>query len=280
MSNVIVKSNLAGSTGRYHQSSGAIWGDCPWMELIEGRQDGICFFDDFLDFWQPGTQTTAISKGRYEVFASSGNWANDAMPHSATAAATGGILSAVSGDGASVIIGTACCPISLLTTQTGKFWFEARVATTSILTNAGQLFCGIGETAVTTYSVTIPLGNANAVSNAIALLGFNRLEDGLGVLNTSYADHATSWTDVQASAGSIAANTWIKLGITVDFNDTVRCVRFYINGLECTTAMTKAALAALTHLDAVGLGPILGFYGDSEGSDYVYIDWWKYAQTY
>lgn len=264
--------------------SPAIWADCPFLAILTNKIDGVIFDDDFTDFVIPGTQTTAIWKGRYSVYAGSGSWANDAMPHSATAQGTGGIISALPGDNASVVIGTQSCPFSLLTTQGGKLWFEARIATTSILTNAGQLFCGLGETAVTTYSATIPLGNANATSNALAMIGFNRLEDGLGVLNTSYADHATSWTDIGAAANStLAANTWIKLGMKVDFSsnaDPLRCVRFFVDNVECTTAMTKAALLALTSLDVVGLGPILAFYGDSEGSDYVYIDKWRCVQTF
>lgn len=270
-----------GTVDQNRTRSPNIWKDCPWDQIENGEVDGVTFKDDFADFVIPGTQTTAIWKGRYAVYAGSGSWAADAMPHSATPLGTGGIISALPGDNASVVIGTQSCPFSLLTTQLGKLWFEARIATTSILTNAGQLFCGLGETAVTTYSATIPLGNANATSNALAMIGFNRLEDGLGVLNTSYADHATSWTDVQASANTtLAANTWIKLGMTFDPKDSARCVRFFVDNIECTTAITKAVLLATTNLDAVGLGPLLAFYGDSEGSDYVYADWWRVAQTF
>lgn len=273
--------NLLSTADTNRKYSNAIWRDCPTQAIRDGTVDGVYFEDDFVDFWIPGTQTTAIAKGRYAVYAGSGNWANDAMPHSATALGKGGILSALPGDNASVVIGTQSCPFSLATTEIGKLWYEARIATTSILTNAGQLFCGLGETAVTTYSATIPLGNANATSNALAMIGFNRLEDGLGVLNTSYADHATSWTDIGAAANStLAANTWIKLGMKVDPSNATRCVKFFVDGVECATAMTKAALLALTSLDAVGLGPLLAFYGDSEGSDYVYIDRWRCFQTF
>lgn len=272
--------NSSLTTANNAKGMSGFWNDCPWAELVADSSRGHTFYDDFTDFVIPGTQTTAIWKGKYAVYAGSGAWANDAMPHSATAAAQGGVISALPGDNASVVIGTQACPFSLLTTLVGKLWFEARIATTSILTNAGQIFCGLGETAVTTYSATIPLGNANATSNAIAMIGFNRLEDGLGVLNTSYADHATSWTNIAAAANStLAANTWIKLGMKVDFKDSTRCVRFYVDGIECATAMTKAALLALTSLDAVGLGPLLAFYGDLEGSDYIYIDDWRVAQT-
>ncbi len=269
-------------------ASPAIWGDCPWDLINDPRSgiNGVRFFDDFPDFAIPGTQTTAIQCGRYVVFASSGTWAADAMPHSATpgSAGFGGVISALPGDGASVVIGTAACPLILDTTLTSsKGWFEGRIATTSTLTNAGQLFFGLCETKVTTYSVTIPLGNNDACSVAPAMIGFVRPEDGLNVLSTSYADHATTWTNIQATANStLAANTWIKLGMKWDFtagSDPLRAVRFFVDNIECTTAMTRAALLALTHVDVKGLGPCFAFYGDSEGSDYVYLDWWRFAQV-
>lgn len=277
---VLMALNLAGANTDRGES-GNIWSDCPYKEIQEDKTKGCWFEDDFMEFALPGTQTTAIQVGRYAAYAGSGTWKADAMPHSATPLGSNGVISVLTGDNAAAALGTAVSPFNLTTTQVGgKIWFEGRVALTSILTNRGQFFFGLGETAVTTYSATIPLGNADATSNAIVMIGFNSLEDGLSVLNTSYADHATSWTDIQttASTGVLAANTWIKLGMKIDFSDTLRCVRFYVNNVECTTAMTKAALLALTHVDVKGLGPLIAFYGDSEGSDYVYIDWWKAAQ--
>lgn len=286
------RNNLAASdTSR--KPSGTIWADCPQQRIKEGAIDGVFFEDDFQNFGKlpfvptnTSVQTTAGGLGMYEVFsgAGAGVWAPDAMPHGtgATGTAAGGVISNLVADGSAGVIGTASCPFSLYTLQTGKLWFEARIAYTSILTNAGQIFCGLGETAVTTYSVTIPLGNADVTSSAIAMIGFNRLEDGLSVLNTSYADHATSWTNIQAAAstGVLAANTWIKLGMTFDFAQSDRFGTFYVNGVDTGTYLTKAACLALTFVDAVGLGPLLAVYGDSEGNDYIYADWWKCYQSF
>lgn len=275
--------NLAGAdTAR--DWSGNIWTDCPWDEVRSGVRDGVWFEDDFQDYTLPGTQTTQVAQGRYKAYcATAGQWAVDNMPHSTTAGVAGGIISGLCDtDGDAMSIGTEACPFLLTTTQQGKIWFEARIATTSILTNMGQLFCGLGENHVTTFSSTVPLGNADATSSAIAMIGFNRLEDGLGVLNTSYADHSATWTDVQAAANStLAANTWIKLGMKINFKDLTRCVRFYVNNVECSSAITKAILLATTFMDVSGVGPLLAFYADSAGTaDYVYIDRWRACQTF
>lgn len=277
------------SLDQNRKESPAIWGDCPWNDILDPRSglNGTTFYDDFTDYTLPGTQTTQVAQGRYKAYcATAGQWAVDNMPHSTTAGVAGGIVSVLCDtDGDSAALGTESSPFLLTTTQNGKLWFEARIATDSILTNMGQLFVGLGENHVTTFSSTIPLGNADVTSNAIAMIGFNRLEDGLGVLNTSYADHATSWTNIQATANStLAAQTWIKLGFTIDFTaaaDPLRCVRFFVDNIECSTAMTKAALLALTFVDVSGLGPLMAFYADSAGTaDYSYIDWWRVAQTF
>ena len=273
--------------GTVNQSRGlsqAIWGDCPIQEILEDNDRGIMFFDDFLDWGLPGTQSTEINLGRYKVYsAANGKWITDAMPSSTTASVVGGVVSGLCDtEGDAAAFGTQACPFLLTTTQKGKIWFEARIATTSILTNMGQLFCGLAENQIATFGVATPLDNANATAATMAMIGFNRLEDGLGVLNTSYADHAAAWTDVQAAANStLAANTWIKLGMMIDFSNSLRCVRFFVDNVECTSAMTKAVLLATTFLDVSGLGPCLAFYADSAGTaDYVYIDWWRVAQTF
>ena len=263
--------------------SPAIWGDCPMEELRRGYIPGTFFEDDLTDFVLPATQTTQVTQGRYKAYcATAGAWTVDFMPHSTTAGVAGGIISGLCDtDGDAMSIGTEAAPFLLTTTQQGKIWFEARIATTSILTDMGQIFCGLGENHVTTFSGSIPLGNADATSNALAMIGFNRLEDGLGVLNTSYADHATAWTDIGTAANStLAANTFIKLGMKINFGDSSRCVRFYVDNVECASAMTKAALLATTFLDVSCLGPLLAFYADSAGTaDYLYLDWWKCFQT-
>ena len=263
-----------------------IWSDCPYLEILEGKRNGIIFDDDLLDFVVAATQTTAVTQGRYTAYcATAGTWHADNMPTSATAAvagAGGGISGLCDTDGDAMAIGTYASPFILTTTMTGKLWFEARIATTSILTNMGQLFLGLCENRIAAYSATVPLGNADTANTTNAMIGFNRKEDGLGVLNTMYADHSATITYVQESANTtLAANTWIKLGMKFDPTDSARCVRFYVDNVECSSAITKAVLLATTFVDVSGLGPCLAFYADSAGTaDYVYLNRWRCVQTF
>jgi hypothetical protein len=114
------------------------------------------------------------------------------------------------------------------------------------------------------------------------MIGFNRRSTDLGVLRTSYVDRATSFTDVSATANStLAAQTWIKLGMRFDpnFSDNTRAVRFFVNNLECSAALSKATLLATTYLDAKGLGPIFSVASGGSTTSYAYIDWWRCVQT-
>lgn len=278
--------------------SNAIWRDCPQQAIKNGEKDGVYFEDDFTGFPElqfvptnTSVQTTSGGLGPYKVYcATAGTWIQDNMPHSTTAATAGGIISGLCDtDNDSMALGTSAGPFLFTTTQSGKIWFEARIATTSILTNMGQIFCGFCESingvlgSQSAYSSTIPLGNADTANTTLSMLGFRRAEDGLSVLDVITADHsATEVLQVTAaSTGVLAANTWIKLGIKIDFSQTAYFATFYINGVDCGTYMTKATMLALTFADVSNMGLCLAFYADSAGTaDYLYMDWWKAYQCF
>lgn len=255
------------------------WADCPIEEIIRGDRRGIHFFDDFESFGLPGTQTTEINLGRYKVYnTGAGTVKTNKFPNS-TGDQAGGVISMLCDTaGDQSVIGTHACPFSLSSTAL-KLWFEARIATTSIATNMTQIFMGLGNNADVTFGAAIPLADADATGTAVALLGINRLEDGLGVLNAAYTDEAATYTNIQAGVGAIAADTWVKVGFTFDRSKGANCIEFYVNGVKGSTPMTATAIAALTHLDASGLGPVFAQFADSGGTgNYAYLDWWRCVQ--
>jgi len=138
---------------------------------------------------------------------------------------------------------------------------------------------GLGNNSDVTFGAAIPLADADATGTAVALLGFTRLEDGLGVLNTSYTDEATTYTHVETSAGSLTANTFTKVGMKFVPNGGNKGVTFYVNGTPRTTHLSETTLEALTHLDNSNLGLVFAQFADSSGtSNYAYLDWWACAQ--
>lgn len=279
MLNPIYYGSNLGSADTSRGPSKAIWNKFPTMEVIADPNRGFHFFDDFIDFGLPGTQTTEINLGRYKVYNTGATKVAQTSVLNSVETADGIISLTTDTAGDQAVIGTHACPILLNTATRGPMFFEARVATTSILTADGQLFVGLGENDTVTFGAAIPLADADATASTPALLGFNRLEDGLAVINTSYADHAATWTNVEASAGAFtAAFTFVKLGMIFDPDNSARCLRFFVNGIECANAVTKATLAATTYLDAVCLGPCAAVFADTGAAAALHIDWWRYGQ--
>lgn len=280
MLNPIYYGSNLGSADTSRGPSKSIWNKFPTMEVIADPNRGFHFFDDFIDFGLPGTQTTEINLGRYKVYNTGATKVAQASVLNSVETADGMISITTDTAGDQGVIGTHACPILLSTTTRGPMFFEARVATTSVATNDGQLFVGLCENDAVTFGAAIPLADANATASTPAMVGFNRLEDGLRVLNTSYADHSATWTDVQASAGTFSATefTFIKLGMIFDPDNSARCLRFFVDGIECSTAMTKAALLATTYLDAVCLGPCAAVFADSGAAAALHMDWWRFGQ--
>ncbi len=267
--------------------SKAIWSDFDAIDVIRNPSKGILFWDDFLDFGLPGTQTTQINNGRYKLYATTaGVFAPDIMPHGTLTGDLQGVISFnPDSDGDNGAITTNAAPFSLSTTAgaAGRLFFEARIATTSVSGTPGLIFVGLGEGNAMTLATGVPFGagagtTGTGVSNTGALIGFNRLESGGTALNFSHSDRAQVFTNVQASAGTMAAETWIKVGFVFDPNNTTACIQPYVNGVKTTTPMTKATLAALTHVDAKGLSPIFAAVCKTTTTNYHYLDWWRVGQ--
>jgi hypothetical protein len=255
-----------------------LWGDCPWIEMESDPNLGVKFFDDFVDFGLPGTQTTQINLGRYKVYNTGAGVIETKNGFPSTEISGGVIAMLCDTAGDQSVIGTTAIPY-LLNNTAGKLWFEARVAVTGIATNNVQLFLGLGENQAMTFGAAQPLADADAAQTTGGLIGFNMTEDGLGVINSSYEDRSATWTNVQAGVGTFAAHTWKKLGMIYDPEDSTSAVKFYVDGVEQTSVISAATLAALTHIDAKGLGFVFAMFADSAGtSTYGYLDWVRIAQ--
>jgi hypothetical protein len=162
----------------------------------------------------------------------------------------------------------------------GKLWFEHRMCFTGILTNGIGWICGLAETDLFTLATAVPLNGGDAVTADGGFIGFNKLEDGLGVINTCRADRAAAApTSIQAAVGSVAAFEFFKIGMFYDPSNAAECLTFYFNGVKCSTVITKAVLQAYTHIDANALGFIFASVADSAGTtSESFHDWTKIYQ--
>lgn len=274
---------LSGSADTNRRLSPNVWNNCPISELITNPgQRGSFYYDDFEDLPLAPTLTTQIAFGKYKAYAASGCTISRVSAVNSVELLRGALQISMDTDDDEAAISQAY-PSYLMTglpANSGPLWFEACYAQNSIATNMAATFFGLAEVELATLGANEPMNSGDAITNTMAMIGFRIEEDGLGVVDTVRSDRATSFTNIgDTEAGTLAANTFTKFGMKYDPADVDRCVRFYKNNVECTTALTRAALIAFTNLDANALGLIWAVAADSAGTAFKgFMKWWAVAQ--
>jgi hypothetical protein len=258
-------------------------GGCPRDQIRNGYTRGIYYDNDYTNVGFIGTQTTEIAVGDsgLKVFNSG---AGTVVGKSAVNSVEmmGGFLAIALADDNDSGTFAQSYPSFLLTgneSTSGKLWFEHRMCFTHILTNGIGWICGLAETELWTLATGVPMNGGDALTNAAGFIGWNKLEDGLGVINTCKNDRATSApTAIQATVGSVAAFEFFKLGMFYDPGNSAECIRFYFNGIQSSTVVSKATLQAYTHIDANALGFIFASVQDSGAATESFHDWTRIYQ--
>ncbi len=268
--------------------SSALWnkgGGCPRDQIRNGYTRGVYFDNDYTDIPLPGTQTTEISApgGLSLKWFNTGAVKNIGVSVVNSVEMMGGFLSSPTDtDDDSSSFAQASPPFFLsgLEATSGKLWFEHRLCFSPILTNGIGWILGLAETELFTLATAVPLNGGDALTNAGSFIGFNKLEDGLGVINTCFSDRtAAAPTSIQASVASVAAFEFVKLGMFYDPSNATECLTFYVNGVKQSTVWTRATLTGKTNLDANALGLMFAVVADSAGTTAnVVHDWTKIYQ--
>ncbi len=278
---VLHRRNL-GSALTDRNPSPNIWADCPWEEIQSGNIPGVAFFDDFASF--PKTPaTTEGNWGQYAQFSSTGGTIT------AGTGLGGEAVFASDGDNEGASIRTLATPFKII--RTGKkFWFEARVKSSTITDTKHGFFLGLLADAALTATLPIAADGTLADTN---LVGFHRLEgDGDAVDLVYKADGVTAVT-TGADAITLEADTYVKLGMVFDpgvdpyvhdtdlSGDTKYLLTFYLNNLRLADYKQIPSAAGTDFPNDVGLGlafAVLNATGTTPGSST--IDWWRAAQVY
>lgn len=263
-----------------------IWSHCPWDKLANPRapgRSGIAFYDDFVDWPLQPSLATQVGTGKYKAFGDSGNTITRVMSINSALVPGGALQVALDTNNDQVTLAQSY-PSFLLTglaSNSGRLWFECCYSQNSIATNMASVFIGLAEVDQWTLSSSVPWDDAGAFTGTnAAAIGFRIDEDALGVIDTVRTDRASAITNIgDDEAGTITAYTFRKLGMFYDPKDANRCVRFFANGVELATALTRAQLTALTYLDAGGLGLIWASNADTAATSFQgYMKWWACAQ--
>jgi len=247
-------------------SSPSIWADCPWLEIVAGIKDGIALFDDFLN----GPRVAAGAEaayGSYRGFADTGGLVADG-------AEWGGTLNLSSdGDNEGASFRTSVAPFQIDRGQ-GKFWFEARVKSSTITDTKHGIILGLMADNVLTAIVPIA---ADGTIADVDIVGFHRLEGDGDYFDTVYKAGGVTAVTVKADAAVIAADTYVKLGML--FNPADNVLSFYRNGVKLADSKTIPEADGTDFPNDVRLGlviAVLNATGSTPGS--AEIDWWRAAQ--
>ncbi len=262
-----------------------IWADCPVADIQENPTKGFHVYDDFLNIGLVPTETTQIAYPPYKVYATTGAVVGPVQTINSVILGNGGVMGFVNNadnDGKSLAQPYPHAYMTGSKANGGKLWFECQIAISSIVTNMIGWFVGLAETDKWALSATIPFNAASAsLNNGAAAIGFFGDEDGLGVYQSVVSDRATSFTAINATLGTLAAYTFVKLGMVYDPNETADCVKFYVNGVLDATRYTNANIVATTNLKANALGMIMATIADSAVStNAMYLRWWRLAQLF
>jgi hypothetical protein len=285
---------MAQNTVRHSQSrssetnrapSPAVWGNCPLASLLADPGRGLVFFDDFQDLpVTPSDLTTTIAFGKYKAYAATGCTISRVTSINSVETQGGAVQIAMDTDNDEAAFGQVQGSFYLSgdPTTSGKLWLEICYAQNSIATDLAATFIGLGEVDAFTFGANVPMNSGDAISNSGSMIGFRIEEDGTGVIDTVYSDRATSFTNINDDVDiDLAANTFKKLGMVYDPNETEKCVRFFIDNVEDSTYLSRSALTALTNLDANPLGLMWAVAADSGGTSFKsYVKWWRVAQLF
>jgi hypothetical protein len=125
-------------------------------------------------------------------------------------------------------------------------------------------------------TATSPITALGAIAD-INIVGFHRLEGDGDMFDTVYKADGVAQVTVQADAITLAADTWVKVGIV--FNPLNNELSFYRNGVKLSGTKIIPSVAGTDFPNDVRLGLVIALLnatGTTPGSSE--IDWWRAAQ--
>lgn len=223
-----------------------IWGKLSPANLLEDPHAGHHFWEDWQGVPLPATNTTG-NMGRWKHFLSDGALFTDGA-----IANLSSIGMASDGDNEAAILCYGSTAQARITKGNGRpVRLEGRFKFSTIADTKNGFFFGF-------FEPLTPTGTSHAADDGTLadenFIGFHRLEGDGDKIDIVYkADGQTQQSF--ADALTLVADTWYRLGLYFDGEQTVR---FYFNNVEYETARLGAShLDAATFPDDINLQPVI-----------------------
>jgi len=306
MNTIDVLQNTAANTNR--GPSDVIWGNCPWLDLIENPARGMTFWDDFIGGGNiPTAGSGAIAQGlsdKWSIYAYQGATLVDG-------AGEGGVLTFGSdGDNEGVALGPTSGAFRLVTTSTlalnKKLWFECRISPSTVTATKTEYFAGLFSGFLTAGLPTaaVPITTTDDTLADKNLIGFHIKATASPTevcfvykLAGQTVVYPTNLQTLMASSGNsvLTAGAWVKLGFLFDPDAPTKqitsastgqtagqvkrpLIRIFVNGLELPAFLTSDNLGGSAFPTAF-MGPGLACMNQSGSSPgTMSVDWVRVAQ--
>ncbi len=249
--------------------SDKIWGR---FKDVWGTRNARCFERDFTT--EPLTLASATSQnGIISYQDASCTVAGDATLDD-------GILLSVAGvDNNEISIGGDTQAIGTISDAAGEaklLAFEASIKKSSIADNALALFIGLMEPGKVAANALVD--NTGAVVDA-DYIGFSNLCDDGDSLDAVYKKAGQTAQDVEAGCHTLAADTFVKLGLVYDPSAKAENkVTFFVDGVDIGSYVTATNIAAATFPDSEDLNWIFAVKVGAAAAANANLRWVRFAQ--
>jgi hypothetical protein len=246
-----------------------IWGGIPLDEFMTaGNSEGLAHFDDFFTGL---TFTSATAQAGNLTYQDSGVTMKGLTTSYIGELEVAG-NDADNDEGSIQAPGSGVCPAVAISQTAGSLYemaFEARVKKASIADNALAFFCGLAT--IGGASADILADNTGELKADHSFIGFQSLHAAGEVLQAIYQKTGETKVAVDATAATLVADTYIKLGITFD---GYRTVKYFIDGVE----IGSVAATATTFPVDIGMAPLFATKVGAAAESKAYMDWWAIAR--
>jgi len=240
------------------------------------------FFDDFSNVPLFTTNTTNILANGYRTYQ------DDGVSIQACAAADNsegefGVLEITGNDAAhdegSIEMGGGTNGLVRIDNTAGErnvVAFEARIKQTAVTVGGVCFALGLGEPAFAAANALVDTSGL-LVAAGKDFVGFNTIQATNSQIDTAYMIGGTGTAvQVKDNAGTMVADTWIKLGLVYDpMAEADKSMKFFIDGTELGDSVTDAIIAAATAFPTdEELTPILATKVLTATAAPLYMDWW------
>ena len=246
--------------------SASVWKNCPLDAIRDGSRSGIIEQDDFDSITPTAT--------KYKL---SGTSATITLVGTTPGGEVGLACTNSANGEAYLANGIAVGSWGMIISQSvDELWWEARVKVDDI-TN-GVFACGLAKPA--DIAAAMLADTTLVFATTVSALGFRTLVGTPSTLGIFYMDDAAASVYV-ASAATLVAGTYVKLGIRFGGKADGNLIRFYVNGVEkANTAGTMGVLATATNFpDSIGLTDFFACKTNASAALTMTIDRYRGAMT-